>query len=134
MYFDFKSLFKYLLEGFGVALAAFYIPRKTINFNEILMISLTAAATFALLDAFAPTIGKGARQGSGFGIGYNLSTGNMSAPKFPEFPEIPEGFQDVTDNTELSSVENFEGDFEGDDEEYGYAGDYSGEGAGEVFS
>jgi hypothetical protein len=73
-YFDFASLFRYLLEGIAVAFAAFYIPRKNINIAEVSMIALAAAATFALLDVFAPTVSFGARQGSGFGIGYQMST------------------------------------------------------------
>jgi hypothetical protein len=79
LYFDFASLLKYLLEGIAVGFAAFYIPRRNINIKEVLMISLAAAATFALLDAFAPSVSFGARQGSGFGIGYNLSTSMVGA-------------------------------------------------------
>ena len=41
--------------------------------EEIVMIAITAAATFALLDMYAPSIGNAARQGTGFGIGANLS-------------------------------------------------------------
>ena len=36
------------------------------------MIGLTAAATFALLDMYAPSVGHTVRQGAGFGIGANL--------------------------------------------------------------
>jgi hypothetical protein len=36
------------------------------------MIAITAAATFALLDMFSPSIGGAARMGSGFGVGANL--------------------------------------------------------------
>ena len=36
------------------------------------MIAITAAATFALLDMFAPSISISARQGAGLGIGANL--------------------------------------------------------------
>ena len=43
------------------------------NIEEIVMIAITAAATFALLDMYAPSIGHAARQGTGFGIGANLS-------------------------------------------------------------
>lgn len=75
--FDFQSLFKYLLQGLGVALAAYYIPRKNMSMREILMIAITAAATFVLLDTFAPSVGAGARQGTGFGIGYGLVQGGV---------------------------------------------------------
>ena len=41
--------------------------------KEIVMIAITAAATFALLDMYAPSISNAARQGTGFGIGANLA-------------------------------------------------------------
>ena len=65
----FKNAIKYLLEGLAVAVAAKYIPSRNVSLNEVMMIALTAAVTFFLLDMFAPTIGKGARFGAGFGIG-----------------------------------------------------------------
>jgi len=72
---DVQSLMKYLLEGLAVAAAAYYIPRRTANLKEIAMIALTAAAVFAILDQFAPAVSDGARQGAGFGIGYNITNG-----------------------------------------------------------
>ena len=72
---DVQSLVKYLLEGAAVAVAAYYIPRRTANPREIAMIALTAAAVFAVLDTFAPAVSGGARQGAGFGIGYNITHG-----------------------------------------------------------
>lgn len=95
-YFDFASLFKYLLEGAAVAFAAFYIPRKNINIGEIAMIALAAAATFALLDVFAPTVSTGARQGSGFGIGYQLSTSMTGGAVNEQFADI--GSNDTISN------------------------------------
>ena len=62
---------KYLLEGLAVAAAAYYIPQKKTSLREVAMIALTAAATFAVLDIFAPAVASGARQGAGFGIGAN---------------------------------------------------------------
>ena len=64
-----KRIIKYIFEGGAVAVAAFYIPAKKPKMEEILMIALTAAATFALLDMYAPSVGSAARQGAGFGIG-----------------------------------------------------------------
>ena len=60
---------KYLVEGFAVAVAAYYIPRKKMDLQEIVMIAVTAAATFAILDLYAPGVGLAARHGAGFGIG-----------------------------------------------------------------
>ena len=60
---------KYLLEGLAVAAAAYFIPKRKTSVQEVAMIALTAAATFAVLDLFAPAVGSGARHGAGFGIG-----------------------------------------------------------------
>ena len=61
-----KRAVKYLIEGGAVAVAAYYIPKKKMNIEEIAMIAVTAAATFAILDMYAPSIGNAARQGTGF--------------------------------------------------------------------
>jgi hypothetical protein len=63
---------KYLVEGAAVAVAAYLIPRKGMKWQEILMIALTAAAVFSILDLFAPVVGMTARQGAGFGIGATM--------------------------------------------------------------
>ena len=63
---------KYLLEGLAVAIAAFVLPGKTLKYSEVAMIALTATATFAILDIYAPSVGSSARTGAGFGIGANL--------------------------------------------------------------
>ena len=65
-------MIKYILEGVAVAIAAYYIPKRKVNIQEIAMIALSAAAVFWLLDTFAPNISKGARTGAGFGIGMQL--------------------------------------------------------------
>ncbi len=70
-----SNLVKYALEGLAVAVAAFYIPRRNLNLKDIVLIALTAAATFAVLDMFSPFVSVSARQGAGFGIGYNMVTG-----------------------------------------------------------
>ena len=63
---------KYLVEGVMVALAAFAIPKKALNLDEIANIDLTAAATFSILDTYVPSMAVSARSGAGFGIGANL--------------------------------------------------------------
>tara|TARA_B100000780_G_scaffold250841_1_gene197155 strand:+ start:4223 stop:4471 length:249 start_codon:yes stop_codon:yes gene_type:complete len=68
-----RRVLKYIAEGGAVSLAAFYIPSgKRLKIEEVLMIALTAAATFAILDMYVPSIGATARTGAGFGIGANL--------------------------------------------------------------
>jgi len=67
-----KRIIKYLVEGLMVAIAAFAIPKRSLNLEEISLLALTAAATFAILDTYIPSMGVGARSGAGFGIGANL--------------------------------------------------------------
>ena len=75
--FSIDRLIKYLLEGLAVAIAAYLIPRTKISVKETMLISLTAAAVFAILDQFAPSVAVGARQGAGFGIGFGRFGGMM---------------------------------------------------------
>jgi hypothetical protein len=56
-----KRLLKYLVEGLVVAIAASTIPKKSLDLQDVGVIALSAAATFALLDLFAPTISYAAR-------------------------------------------------------------------------
>ena len=67
-----KRALKYLVEGVIVALAAFVIPSRKLRIDETLLIALTAAATFSILDTYIPSMGVNARTGAGFGIGANL--------------------------------------------------------------
>lgn len=67
-----KRIIKYLVEGLMVAIAAFAIPKRSLNVEEIVLLALTAAATFSILDTYIPTMGSTARSGAGFGIGANL--------------------------------------------------------------
>ena len=67
-----KRATKYLVEGIMVAIAAYAIPKRSLNVDEVLLIALTAAATFTILDAYIPNMAVAARTGAGFGIGGNL--------------------------------------------------------------
>ena len=67
-----KRALKYLVEGLIVAIAAFVIPSRRLKLDECLLIALTAAATFSILDTYLPGIAVSARSGAGFGIGANL--------------------------------------------------------------
>jgi ABC-type Co2+ transport system permease subunit len=68
-----KRIVKYLIEGLMVAIAAFAIPKRSLNIEEIALLALTAAATFAILDTYIPAMGVSARNGTGLGIGLKLS-------------------------------------------------------------
>lgn len=65
-------IFKYVFEGLIVAIAAFLIPGKTLNIQTVVTIGVIAAATFSVLDLFAPSVGSSVRSGAGLGIGLNL--------------------------------------------------------------
>ena len=67
-----KRAIKYIVEGLMVAIAAYAIPKQKLNIEEVVIIALSAAATFAVLDVFVPTMASSARGGAGFGIGANL--------------------------------------------------------------
>jgi len=67
-----RRIIKYLIEGLMVAIAAYAIPKKSMNFEEIALLALVAAATFSILDTYLPSMGVTARTGAGFGIGANM--------------------------------------------------------------
>jgi hypothetical protein len=68
-----RRAIKYIIEGLVVAIAAYAIPKVgRLSTEEIVIIALTAAATFAVLDVFVPAMGSSARNGAGLGIGLNL--------------------------------------------------------------
>lgn len=63
---------KYLVEGLAIAAIALFLPKQSLRVNEVVMLAVTAAAVFAILDLVSPSIAFTARQGAGFGIGANL--------------------------------------------------------------
>tara|TARA_Y100000389_G_scaffold116424_1_gene113572 strand:+ start:211 stop:465 length:255 start_codon:yes stop_codon:yes gene_type:complete len=69
-----KRVCKYVLEGLVVAFAAIVLPNKKPDLEAAFALALVAAATFAILDLFAPNnpMSGAVRQGVGFGIGANL--------------------------------------------------------------
>ncbi len=67
-----KRTTKYLVEGGATAVACYLVGKNRLNIEEIMLIALTAAAVFAILDMFSPSISYAARQGAGFGLGANM--------------------------------------------------------------
>lgn len=63
---------KYLIEGLAIAVAAIFIPRRSLPWDEIITLGVIAAGIFAILDGFAPSVGMSARSGAGYGLGFNL--------------------------------------------------------------
>ena len=65
-------MLKYFVEGLVVAVAAWVMPGKKSDPVDVLCLGLVAAATFSLLDLFAPSVAVSARSGAGMGVGANL--------------------------------------------------------------
>lgn len=77
---------KYLIEGLAVAFVAYYFVGKgKLNVKDIVMLGITAAFVFAILDVFSPTVALGARFGAGFGIGTGLFGLNPAVIGGPAF-------------------------------------------------
>ncbi len=96
-------ILKVILEGLAVAFAAYFIPQREVRVENVLAIGLSAAAVFLLLDTFAPSVGAGARQGAGFGIGLD----NVGWSKVGG--ECGSCNVDTDVNTDFSLVETREG-------------------------
>ncbi len=67
-----NRVIKYVIEGVAVAFALVFIPRKPLPMDEVITVTIAAAAVFAVLDIFSPSMGVVSRQGAGFGIGAKL--------------------------------------------------------------
>ena len=76
MYDDLVSrIIKYVFEGLGVAVVAYLVPKKKMEYEEIAIIALTATFCFAILDMWSPTTASAMRSGAGFGAGLRLTGG-----------------------------------------------------------
>lgn len=82
--FDFSELIKraikYIIEGIIVALAAYVIPKKALNIEEVVVIALSASACFSLLDVFIPSMAVNARSAVGGVAGLGLVGGLPISP------------------------------------------------------
>ena len=68
-----KKIITYCIEGFAVSLVLTLIFKKIRSYENILLIGLTATALFSIMDLYSPTISNFVRQGTGFGLGINLT-------------------------------------------------------------
>jgi hypothetical protein len=62
---------KYLMEGIAVGIACYFTAK--LNMDQIIVIAVTASATFAILDMYTPQVSNAARLGTGFSIGSQFS-------------------------------------------------------------
>jgi hypothetical protein len=84
------QLIKYLLEGLAITVAIYLITKKSLGYAELFTIALTISVTFMILDLFAPSVASGARQGAGFGLGFQQFGAGQDAQGL----ESPESNQD----------------------------------------
>ncbi len=68
-----NKLITYLVEGFAFALVFTLLFKKNYNLDKLVVLGLTCAALFGILDYGAPKVADFARQGTGFGLGLNIS-------------------------------------------------------------
>lgn len=72
---DFNELLiralKYIIEAFFIAIVAYLLEMK-LDTKEILVLSLTGACVFAILDTLSPTYQNSVRQGIGIASGFKL--------------------------------------------------------------
>ena len=67
-----KMVVKYITLGLVIAIVCLVLPKQKLEVQAIISLSLVAAATFAILDLFAPTLSGPAQLGAGLGIGYGM--------------------------------------------------------------
>jgi hypothetical protein len=89
-----KSALIALLEGCGIAIAAYLITNKKISYKELAILVLTITATLFILDVFAPSIAGGARQGAGFGLGYQQFAGNPKKYYDEKYVKVSHEYKD----------------------------------------
>lgn len=76
-----KRVVKYLIEALAIGAVAYIILRKyrQMEIKDAVMIGITAALCYAILDTFSPSVSLGARFGTGFGFGQAI----IGAPAMP---------------------------------------------------
>jgi hypothetical protein len=65
-------LLKYALAALIVALVAFVLPSNKLGWGEILILALSAAIAFFVVDLLFPAVSVGALQGVGLGSGFQM--------------------------------------------------------------
>jgi hypothetical protein len=65
-------LLKYALAALVVALVALVLPSNKLGWGEILMMALTAALAFFVIDLLFPVVSASALKGVGLGSGFQM--------------------------------------------------------------
>ncbi len=67
-----KMVVKYITLGLVIAIVCLILPKQKLDLEAVIALALVSAATFAILDLFAPTLSAPAQLGVGFGVGAGL--------------------------------------------------------------
>ena len=74
------TLVKYILEGIAITACIFILSNRKLKVRDACILALSISASFLLLDMYSPGTASGARQGTGFGLGFQ-NTGLFSFMK-----------------------------------------------------
>uniref|UniRef100_A0A6C0BJY0 Uncharacterized protein n=1 Tax=viral metagenome TaxID=1070528 RepID=A0A6C0BJY0_9ZZZZ len=93
---QFASIVTHILEGLAITVAIYLVAHKSLQPKEFVIMVLIITATFMVLDQFAPVIAVGARQGSGFGLGFQqfAGDGNTMPLQYYQGQKVVEGMDD----------------------------------------
>ena len=69
----YHNIFNYVIEGLVVGIIAYFIFKQKLTSQSLIILIITATATFALIDFLSPKIGHHVRQGAGFGLGATMT-------------------------------------------------------------
>jgi len=78
------SIFAYILEAVAIGVGVFFITKKNIGLAELGTLVITIALSFMILDLWSPGVASGARQGSGFGLGWSMVGGSPNPEQYYE--------------------------------------------------
>ena len=66
----FGRILKYLIEGICISLVCYFTT--TLNTDQIIIIAVSSACCFAILDMYSPRTGNAFRMGIGLGAGTHI--------------------------------------------------------------
>lgn len=68
-------MFKYLVLGAAIATSVMLLPSKKVSLEEAIVIALSGACIFAILDLYSPSTSMWVKTGAGLSIGSALVGG-----------------------------------------------------------
>ncbi len=74
MYVDeiFSRFITYMIMGLAIAFCSITLIKKKLDVKEILILAVSAASTYAIVDQWLPRIRTSLDQGAGLGLGLGL--------------------------------------------------------------